>query len=282
MAHAPIVIPGSFAPTTDTPSHGVSDVLARTNHPRRIRLHARRALPAVDPGRSGRPPVAAMYFGQGARRLLEPVERGCLGGEAEHANQVDRAKILAETFGEDRIAQVQLLGRLLSTRHKPVELKGRGRLLIPEGFRSFLGVDRDPPNNEVVVIGAAVCVEIWKPAAWLKYSGRADAAISAALSSASRSEAAFPCSVRRISPGNPPACHPVGVASHQGWVFLGRTTRPPVSPDRTWNLLHFSSQRRCLKAVTGELFNAEDAEARRGKTDRFVFSAILGGLCGEF
>ena len=93
-------------------------------------------------------------------------------------------KILAETFGEDRIAQVQLLGRLLSTRHKPVELKGRGRLLIPEGFRSFLGVERDPPNNEVVVIGAAVCVEIWKPAAWLKYSRRADAAISAALSSA--------------------------------------------------------------------------------------------------
>ncbi len=50
-----------------------------------------------------------------------------------------------------------------------MELKGRGRLLVPEGFRKFLGVDRDPPDNEVLVVGAAVCVEIWKPDAWLKY-----------------------------------------------------------------------------------------------------------------
>ena len=78
-------------------------------------------------------------------------------------------KLLADAIGDDRIAQVQLLGRLLSTRHRPVELKGRGRLLIPPGFRKFLGVDRDPPDNEVIVVGAAVCVEIWKPAAWLTY-----------------------------------------------------------------------------------------------------------------
>jgi MraZ protein len=78
-------------------------------------------------------------------------------------------KIQADTFGDDRLGQVQLLGRLLSTRHRPVELKGRGRLLIPEGFRKFLGVERDPPDNEVLVVGAAVCIEIWKPAAWLAY-----------------------------------------------------------------------------------------------------------------
>jgi len=67
---------------------------------------------------------------------------------------------------EGRIGQVQLLGRLLSTRHKSVELAGRGRLVIPEGFREFLGVE---PGGEVLVVGAGVCVEIWKPSAWLTY-----------------------------------------------------------------------------------------------------------------
>jgi MraZ protein len=45
-------------------------------------------------------------------------------------------------------------------------LAGRGRLLIPEGFREFLGVE---PNGETLVIGAAVCIEIWRPAAWINY-----------------------------------------------------------------------------------------------------------------
>lgn len=67
---------------------------------------------------------------------------------------------------EGRIGQVQLLGRLLSTRHKAVQLAGRGRLVIPEGFREFLGVE---PGGEVLVVGAALCVEIWNPPAWLKY-----------------------------------------------------------------------------------------------------------------
>ncbi|MHC4178177.1 MAG: division/cell wall cluster transcriptional repressor MraZ [Planctomycetota bacterium] len=67
---------------------------------------------------------------------------------------------------EGRVGQVQLLGRLLSTRHRPVQLAGRGRLLIPESFREFLGVE---PGSEVLVVGAAVCVEIWSPPDWLKY-----------------------------------------------------------------------------------------------------------------
>ena len=67
---------------------------------------------------------------------------------------------------QERIAEVQLFGRLLSTRHRAVQLAGRGRLVIPEGFREFLGVE---PGGDVQVIGAAVCVEIWSPAAWLKY-----------------------------------------------------------------------------------------------------------------
>ncbi|MHB1036149.1 MAG: division/cell wall cluster transcriptional repressor MraZ [Pirellulales bacterium] len=67
---------------------------------------------------------------------------------------------------EGRLAQVQLLGRLLSTRHKTVSLAGRGRLVIPEGFREFLQAE---PSSDVLVVGAAVCVEIWNPRAWLKY-----------------------------------------------------------------------------------------------------------------
>jgi MraZ protein len=67
---------------------------------------------------------------------------------------------------QERIGQVQLFGRLLSTRHRQVQLAGRGRLVIPEGFREFLGVE---PGGDVQIIGAAVCVEIWSPPAWLKY-----------------------------------------------------------------------------------------------------------------
>lgn len=67
---------------------------------------------------------------------------------------------------EGRLNQVQNLGRLLSTRHRDVKLDAKGRMLIPEGFREFLGVE---PGGEVMIVGAAVCVEIWNPAAWLKY-----------------------------------------------------------------------------------------------------------------
>ncbi len=67
---------------------------------------------------------------------------------------------------EGKLSQVQLLGRLLSTRHRPVQLAGRGRLLVPEGFREFLGVEA---GGEVLVVGAAVCVEIWNPPEWFKY-----------------------------------------------------------------------------------------------------------------
>jgi MraZ protein len=112
-----------------------------------------------------------------ARCMLAKERQGCLSlwsAEAweEKLNariRLVEQKLQADSFGDDRIAQVQLLGRLLSTRHQAVELRGRARLLIPEGFRKFLGVERDPPDNQVLVVGAAVCVEIWKPAAWLAY-----------------------------------------------------------------------------------------------------------------
>ena len=52
-------------------------------------------------------------------------------------------------------------------RWKTIETKlaNRSRLLIPEGFREFLDV---PAGGDVMVVGAVVCVEIWKPEAWLE------------------------------------------------------------------------------------------------------------------
>lgn len=66
---------------------------------------------------------------------------------------------------EQRWDDVQRLGRLLSTRSVTVSLANRSRLLIPESFRDFLGVG---VNQEVVLVGAAICVEVWNPTAWLE------------------------------------------------------------------------------------------------------------------
>ena len=65
---------------------------------------------------------------------------------------------------EQRWGEVQRLGRLLSTRHQDVKLARNSRLLIPEGCRQFLGVDA---GQEVVVVGAVICVEIWNPTMWM-------------------------------------------------------------------------------------------------------------------
>lgn len=66
---------------------------------------------------------------------------------------------------ERRWADVQRMGRLLSTRYRTVKLANRSRLLVPEGFREFLGV---ATKQEVMLVGAVVCVEIWNPACWLE------------------------------------------------------------------------------------------------------------------
>lgn len=65
---------------------------------------------------------------------------------------------------EQRWNEVQRLGRLLSTRSTPAKLANRSRLLIPEGFREFLDV---PAGQDVMVVGAVICVEVWNPNAWL-------------------------------------------------------------------------------------------------------------------
>ncbi len=106
-----------------------------------------------------------------ASGVLAKERPGCLslwesGAWQEHLEagiRVVESKLQAGRLG-DRLAQVQTLGRLLSTRHRNVQLAGRGRLVIPDGFREFLGAD---PGTEVLVIGAAVCIEIWRLDAWL-------------------------------------------------------------------------------------------------------------------
>lgn len=65
-----------------------------------------------------------------------------------------------------KMTELQTFGRLLSTRHKEVVLAGRARLVVPEGFREFLGVEE---GKEVMVVGAAVCIEIWHPEKWINY-----------------------------------------------------------------------------------------------------------------
>ncbi|HXY34156.1 MAG TPA: division/cell wall cluster transcriptional repressor MraZ [Planctomycetaceae bacterium] len=65
---------------------------------------------------------------------------------------------------EERWTDVQRFGRLLSTRHTRVRLANRSRLLLPEPFREFLGV---AANQDVMLVGAVICVEIWNPSAWL-------------------------------------------------------------------------------------------------------------------
>ncbi|MCS7167219.1 MAG: hypothetical protein RMI91_12900 [Gemmatales bacterium] len=76
-----------------------------------------------------------------------------------------RQKLAAHRL-DAQIGRLQSFGRLLSTRFKEVRIGDRGRFVIPEGFREFLQVE---PGNEVLVIGAAVCIELWHPEAWRRY-----------------------------------------------------------------------------------------------------------------
>ena len=78
-----------------------------------------------------------------------------------------RSKLRGDRF-RDRVGDVQQLGRLLSTRHRTAPIAGRGRLALPDSFREFLGVE---PGGDVLVVGAAVCVELWNPQRWGEHIG---------------------------------------------------------------------------------------------------------------
>jgi len=68
-----------------------------------------------------------------------------------------------------QLSRVQQFGRLLSSRFRVIPIAQRSRIVIPEGFREFLGVE---PGGEVMIVGAAVCVEIWHPQHWKTYLER--------------------------------------------------------------------------------------------------------------
>lgn len=119
------------------------------------------------------PPEMAQGVADESGDTIVAKERfGCLSlwKAAEWQKRIDqdvalvRQKIEAGRM-DQRWGDVQRLGRLLSTRYQTVRLANRSRLLLPEGFREFLDVQ---VNQEVVLVGAVICVEVWNPAAWLE------------------------------------------------------------------------------------------------------------------
>ncbi len=114
--------------------------------------------------------TATLLLGDETECVLAKESPGCLslwnGAEwrAKHDASVEliQSKMKAGRLA-GRIHEVQQLGRLLSTRHKPVQLGGKNRLVLPDGFRQFLGVEA---GGELILVGAAVCLEIWHPDRW--------------------------------------------------------------------------------------------------------------------
>jgi MraZ protein len=105
--------------------------------------------------------------------VIAKEQPGCLSlwGEETWKNKLDaRVDLIQQRLKlgdlEQKMPQLPAFGRLLSTRHREIQLAGRARLVLPEGFREFLAVE---PGNEVMVIGAAVCIEIWHPQKWFNY-----------------------------------------------------------------------------------------------------------------
>jgi MraZ protein len=119
------------------------------------------------------PELLEPLLAAGPKLVLAKERAGCLSlwsaslwkPRLDAAVDVVRSKLEAGLLAQ-RLGQVQELGRLLSTRQQTVSLAGRARLVLPEGFREFLAVE---PGGSLMVVGAAVCVELWQPAAWNAY-----------------------------------------------------------------------------------------------------------------
>ncbi len=156
---------------------GGDDVRSSRVHSRRVSAHAGRAIPALAASRdcsSSWARRADLHPGQGTARVPEPLEHRRLAEPPRCGPGTARAARCEPASSRDGWDQVQMLGRLLSSRHRTVELAGRGRLLVPEGFREFLKVEA---GGDVMVVGAGVCVEIWNPARLAGVSGISDAEV---------------------------------------------------------------------------------------------------------
>ena len=118
------------------------------------------------------PEMAEAVTDEAGGTIVSKERAGCLGiwraadweQRLESGIKLIRQKIETGRL-EQRYSEVQQLGRLLSTRFRTVQLAKRSRLTIPDGFRDFLGVK---PNEEVMIVGAAVCVEVWAIDAWVE------------------------------------------------------------------------------------------------------------------
>ena len=148
-----------MAPTTPQPSQPLIAGEARRTLDERFRLTLT-------------PEMAAAVTDDDGQVIIAKERYGCLslwraGGWQKRLD--DGVNLIQEKIRTGRMEQrwddVQRLGRLLSTRASTVKLANRSRLLIPEGFREFLDV---PKGGDVMLVGAAICVEVWNPQAWLE------------------------------------------------------------------------------------------------------------------
>jgi MraZ protein len=119
---------------------------------------------------------ATLLAGESGQCILAKERPGCLSlwNASQWQSWLDSGvDLLRSKLRGGRLAHsvdaVQMFGRLLSTRHRPAPIAARGRLAIPDSFREFLGVEA---GGEALVVGAAVCVEIWRPQAWSEHIGQ--------------------------------------------------------------------------------------------------------------
>ena len=117
------------------------------------------------------PELAEAITDASGETILTKERYGCLSlwrpqawqSRVDSGLAVIREKIRAGRM-DQKWSEVQRLGRLLSTRARPLRLANRSRLLIPEGFRELLDCG---PQQDVMIVGAVVCVEVWNTRAWL-------------------------------------------------------------------------------------------------------------------
>lgn len=120
--------------------------------------------------------MVALLASKASECVLAKERPGCvsLWNPAQwEASMADGVSLIANKVHSGRMTgklnQVQLLGRLLSTRHRTVPIAGRGRIAIPDSFRDFLEVE---PGGSLMIVGAAICIEIWHPQRWSEHLGQ--------------------------------------------------------------------------------------------------------------
>lgn len=119
--------------------------------------------------------MAAAIGGEAGECLIAKERPGCLSlwqrdtwEEKQRQAEAIVSSKLASGRLDSRLGDVQRLGRLLSTRQRTLPIAGRGRIVIPEGFRELLAVEA---GEDVMVVGAAVCIEIWNLNHWAEFIG---------------------------------------------------------------------------------------------------------------